>query len=693
MRMRKENRGLTLVELMLTFAILSIVLTVATSFMVTGSRSFTKGSADSDLQKEAELTVNQIEDMVIDVNGGLTMTDDADKAELVMYHSTQEPDETGTLETKYIKESVVWEKSGDAIRYSKWNVTYDEGTKTYMIDGAPLADNQLLAERVSLFEVDLDTVDETASDGTIHQIIRSVQIRVGYEHSAGNVDYATSPVITLRNRMLLSGDPAEIFVEPPTVSAKMKLYYCGDTTEWLDKPIEDRVSEVNRGFEYKITAKLETGSTPVSNDLLDWEIEETNRKSSITSEGRLAVDANESNDYLSIVARYKTNPNKYARGVVKVIGGSSGDGKSLTAVTITPRWPDNDAPTTPFEPLFGSYPTLEGDWSPEEIKRIQYTWSFDVPERVEWRSPDEQREKTGQFATLDLKIKQEKDNYGKILTIWLTAYSPDTGDTVVGEYKYWIDPEGTVGGDSTMQRGLGVSKDGVTTGHNKINYVFDTEPSDRADIRAFFCDQYGNERTDINHDEYLALDNWNRWTAYYTLSFKRNLPMDQDYYVKVVANFEKDVWEWDPDVGNNVIKYTKKWKYERIHHIPGVQMYDYHMTTGNKKGEFGFYFGLVAYWNVALGEDVFPTNEMFGFEVVDLKFDGPENAKLNVDFGGPVSTVGGADDMMYAWGNIYLGDTNNGALPDYITPKSMKVKLYMKQYENVCTYITIYFDN
>ena len=699
MKMMKEDRGLTLVELVITIAIVAIVIAAATSFMITGSRSFTKGSADSDLQKEAELTVNQIEDMVIDVNGGMEVNEVTDtegnktKTELVMYHATEEPGESGVMETKYVKETVVWDKNAgdDRMFYSKWNVNYDTTIQDYVVDGLPIADNELLAENVSMFEVDVDAIDKTAYDGTVYQIVRSVQIRVGYENSAGRVDYATSPVITLRNRMLLSGNPAEIFDEPPTVSANMVLWYYGDGFA-APKKIEDRVSEVQRGKVYDIYAYLDNGDDPGYNvnHLVNWEIEEANSNSVINSDGILTVFPTEPNEFLTIIARYKTNPNKYAIGVVKVVGGSK---KSLTAVTITPRWAADDSVTKPFEPLFSSYPTLEpsGAWTTEEIKNIQYTWTFDVPERVESRSPDSQRDKTGQFATLDLKIKKEKENYGKILTIWLTAYSPDTGQTVVGEYKYRIDPEGTVDGESTMQRGLGVGPNGENWGHNKINCVFDTEDSDRAEIKAYFCDVYGNERTDVD-PSYIVLNNWNRWRAYYTLSFKRELPMDKDYYVKVVATFEKDIWEWDPNVGANVIKYTKKWSYERIHYIPGVQMYDYHMSTGNKKGEFEFNFGLVAYWNVALQDDA-RAKDMFGFKVIDLQCEQPEGVNLNVTFGGPVSTIGGADDMMHAWGFIHTGDTYQGALPNNIIPKSITVRIYMKQYEDVYTDITIYFDN
>ena len=313
----EKNRGLSLVELLITVAILSIVLVIAMSFMMTGSRSFTKGNADSTVQKEAELTVNQIEDMIIDINGGVSMTDDADKTEMTMYHT--EDDGSGTGSLLYTKEAVTWNKSDNNVYCSKWMVNYDDSTGTYVVD-ASAPDNyvdQLLAEHVTSFDVDLsDTLTTKALDGTTRTIVKSVLVKVGYDDGTGIVDYATSPVITLRNRMLLSDDPANIFDEVTPAAETLKLYYSGVETAGT-VPIVDRVSEVQRGFVYNIYAKINTGAD-VGN-LVDWEIGETGTLSTIDDSGILTVGTYETNAYLTITARYKSNPSKKATGVVKVV--------------------------------------------------------------------------------------------------------------------------------------------------------------------------------------------------------------------------------------------------------------------------------------------------------------------------------------------------------------------------------------
>lgn len=206
----QKNRGFTLIELLVTVAILSIVLAGVTSLMVTGSRSFTKGNADADVQKEAELAVNQIEDMIIDANSGVDYIESTGSRELVLYNQTD-----GIAAPVYTKESVKWDKTNQNIVYSKWNMVYDASAKTFVEDSV-LANQELMAEGVSDFNVDIsDTRDEYNADGQQIKIVQSVQITAEYTGANGRVSYATTPVITLRNRMMLAGNTKMVYEEPP----------------------------------------------------------------------------------------------------------------------------------------------------------------------------------------------------------------------------------------------------------------------------------------------------------------------------------------------------------------------------------------------------------------------------------------------------------------------------------------------
>lgn len=712
MKMMKENRGLTLIELLITIAIIAIVIAAATSFMITGSRSFTKGSADSDLQKEAELTVNQIEDMIIDVNGGMDMNlDDPDKPELIMYHLVQEPDETGTLETKQVKESVVWKKAAEEMFYSKWYVSLDESGAEILTD-AYHDQPQLLAENVSLFEVDLDTIDETASDGTVHQIVRSVQIRVGYENSAGRVDYATSPVITLRNRMLLSGNPADIFVEPPSVSANMTLHYAGDGVVDIT-PIVDYSSPVQRGGSYNIYAWLD-GGTEI-NHLVTWRLEETSAASTIDpATGVLTVSPYETNEYLTVVATYKTNPNKYKPGILKVEGGSS-DGKSLADITIYERWRDGTTATPPYYPRFGSYPTLIGPWETSEIAAIQYTWEVIYGKEYTERDPEVSDDGTPvKYSIMDLKIKEEDTSYNKTITIKLTAHSDVTGETVWKTYDYKIGPKGIAGGDSNMKRGLGLSLGGTFTGHNNINmkdylpFNYNWPPARVTYRDWYFCDEAGNklDSIDAKYGRYgntpaivVTPDDFTPTGTeiYYTLTFNDNLPPDQGFYVKVILKIDHDTYlnGWSADGG----VHTEEYVYERIHHIPAVQLFDRHEGgwTGGDKHNFEFFYGLLAYHQNTWVNRNPPVYE-YSLEELDLQF--PEGVstipKVYFDGSGGDDSWGAGTyeagvDRVRVKGTIQYPGLGEDVIAQ-INVKSMKVKVSMKGYPDIYTYVTVYFN-
>lgn len=67
--MIKDNRGLSLIELLVSLAIFSVVLTAVFGFMMAGSRAYTKISNRLSLDLEAELLLNRLSESMIDCNG------------------------------------------------------------------------------------------------------------------------------------------------------------------------------------------------------------------------------------------------------------------------------------------------------------------------------------------------------------------------------------------------------------------------------------------------------------------------------------------------------------------------------------------------------------------------------------------------------------------------------------------------
>ncbi|MCQ2517362.1 MAG: prepilin-type N-terminal cleavage/methylation domain-containing protein [Lachnospiraceae bacterium] len=70
--MRKSNKGFTLVEMLLTLAILSVVMVGVISIMRSSSSFYKTGVKEVDLQEEAQVATAQIENMLIDATSNVT---------------------------------------------------------------------------------------------------------------------------------------------------------------------------------------------------------------------------------------------------------------------------------------------------------------------------------------------------------------------------------------------------------------------------------------------------------------------------------------------------------------------------------------------------------------------------------------------------------------------------------------------
>lgn len=67
----RKNSGFTLVELVIVMAIMGILGLAVAGFIGTSTKQYKYASKDVDLQYEAQLTMNQIGDLIIDAQKGV----------------------------------------------------------------------------------------------------------------------------------------------------------------------------------------------------------------------------------------------------------------------------------------------------------------------------------------------------------------------------------------------------------------------------------------------------------------------------------------------------------------------------------------------------------------------------------------------------------------------------------------------
>jgi prepilin-type N-terminal cleavage/methylation domain-containing protein len=119
--MKTNNKGFTLLELIIAFAIMSIVSAIVLGFLATGSNIFRSVYSESKLQYNSQLAMSQLQEYIIDCNGGICFETDASSNTKTLSILNRNSDGTGHLYT---------------VQYSNEQLTMSEQTITKNADGS-----------------------------------------------------------------------------------------------------------------------------------------------------------------------------------------------------------------------------------------------------------------------------------------------------------------------------------------------------------------------------------------------------------------------------------------------------------------------------------------------------------------------------------------------------------------------------
>lgn len=296
--MRKNQKGFTLVELIIAIAILAIVTLAVCGFIVVGSRSYTSANTDIMLQQEAQLALNQISDVIIDTTDSISY---GNGTELVLKDSefSSEPDEkilvvvnkkgSNNDNDSYRFE---WSKDSETIYFNTSDTVIDDTNPKPVFDDTNRA---ILAQHVKELHIDISQFEEN----------RVVMISMTFRN--GNKEYTTSNNVTVRNRIALN----KIDIEP------MK-----KANEFTITTVRDIVLEPGDSFDLDDKTQVDTNS---DDQAVKWELVDTGTTtSSLSPDGQLTIGTNEEREkFLVRVSRvneeYANQNDKVAKTVeVKV---------------------------------------------------------------------------------------------------------------------------------------------------------------------------------------------------------------------------------------------------------------------------------------------------------------------------------------------------------------------------------------
>lgn len=342
MRVRKDQGGFTIVELLIAVAILSIVVAAVCGFILVGSNSYATANSDINVQQSAQLALNQMSDVLIDttrsVNYGAYDASDVfhmalkdaefsftpeDKS-LVMFNGMVEQNVApGGATSTEVKEGngnkhyqFYWSKADETLYYTQLDIDSANDVDTKAIHFPTFdptnPDWVELATHVTDFSVDLTQVEEK----------RVVMLALTFKD--GKKEYVTSNNVTIRNKVGVNDAALETLDKRKTLDVKI-----------MDKPI------VEPGETFHFSVPKVTGQN-VADKSVEWTVVTQSSRSGGTvftdaANGILKVAKDEPAGKVKVMVKTKAKDSEgnQASDTVEV------DIKRVTSVTLSKTADDN----------------------------------------------------------------------------------------------------------------------------------------------------------------------------------------------------------------------------------------------------------------------------------------------------------------------------------------------------------------
>lgn len=295
--MERNNKGLSIVELIVGVAIMSIVGIAICGFIMVGTKQFSAAQAEVNLQYEAQLVSNQVNDLMLDsvgdivyeVGGVRTTTEGASVRTDVqkdLYVCTRNDDGT------YVVHRVQWKPGDDEnkLYYSQYPATYNEKKHQYNPDYASAVySDKLMGECIDSFTIDLEQAVSDNGAGQYMKLRQHLKQRTRVFSLESNILLRNHVTI---NEAIISSNPGE--AEAP-----------GEATGIVITPVS---AILPPGGTQQFTATVKaTGKVDTS---VNWSIAETGAKAgtTISVNGRLKVAEDETLDKITVVAALASKP-------------------------------------------------------------------------------------------------------------------------------------------------------------------------------------------------------------------------------------------------------------------------------------------------------------------------------------------------------------------------------------------------
>lgn len=169
--MRENNKGVSLIELVVSIGIMSIVLVIASAMIINASKYFEKQMASVELQNEAQIIINYLTETIMEATDmNFTVTDASTGAGVYEFYKKNE--ETGLATAKGSQRVLHYYYDATAVspkmRHLLYMVSFDTGTAAPAISyGSDEAKMYLISDEITEFNITFDYGEEATPESIV----------------------------------------------------------------------------------------------------------------------------------------------------------------------------------------------------------------------------------------------------------------------------------------------------------------------------------------------------------------------------------------------------------------------------------------------------------------------------------------------------------------------------------------------
>ena len=653
--MRKNQKGFTLVELIIAVAILAVVTLAVCGFIVVGSRSYTSANTDIMLQQDAQLALNQMSDVIIDTTESITYSglvgssmqtvlkdsefsgEATDKC-LAVVNKKPETDDLNQNpsywfyyskddETIYFNEVDLYDGIADPVAGPTESEIKDK------FDAASTG-KAVLAEHVTEFSVDVSQFEQN----------RVVMLSLTFEN--GNRMYTTSNNVTVRNRIAINDitvgpmKRADEFVinAPDSITLEP-----GESYTFTGLQVNGEAAAAG-SIKWSLLGEEKNGSTISESGTVTIGVGETRKNFTVVATRAEFADSRSTKEVTVQVKRVTDVSLSCAQSSVK-----SGDTVTINATAV------------------GNYLGIQCDGCPDSpaIDHDVTDWTTKNATKVPGTAAEETRK-------IDITINSGLTDTDEVVIEATSLLSKKkVYDNVKGKLVLKVE-KGTKG-DYPINPGFkfGTQNDDSEGGHMIYDYMYDGLSNYHRYVIAVRVREIGE--TDIKKDQVIVyFANQGKNLRFNPDMFGLELNRDYEVYMQVILPVDASLYNNDPN--KNAVDFAEEShaqieKEYRDHLDPSSGKY-----IGTKYEASGFFYGRLSPPTITVDCDgvLYPnsTNTSLhyaliggGSTVIDKLEFGPDNTVQNIR---PETLVSNGNNVVVSVykGNISPETRVSGYNPD-----------------------------